>query len=187
MKEVGAKHMADSEKKFAESLGHDNTVNGKTILSREHILRTCKSEVRIAMLPIVIVMLFICVLSTIFIAPTSGIIEKYAILLLWLIGIITVAIQLSIMLKTQQTIKEALPSGNFRIYLARSQRRRRYSCYFEIDGKDRKVPSGALGQVRLLGEEDVYILMINGKITALYPVAKFALDADLSGKMYTAH
>lgn len=39
--------MADSEKKFAESLGHDNTVNGKTILSREHILRTCKSEVRI--------------------------------------------------------------------------------------------------------------------------------------------
>ena len=115
MKEVGAKHMADSEKKFAESLGHDNTVNGKTILSREHILRTCKSEVRIAMLPIVIVMLFICVLSTIFIAPTSGIIEKYVILLLWLIGIITVAIQLSIMLMTQQAIREALPLGNFRI------------------------------------------------------------------------
>ncbi len=187
VKEAGATYMVESEKKFAELLDHDNSVNGKTILSREHILRTCKSEVKIAMLPIVIVMMSICVLSTIFIEPKSGIIEKYAILVLWIIGIITVVIQFFIMLKTQQTIKEALPSGNFRIYLARSQRRRRYSCYFEIDGKDRKVPSGALGQVRLLGEEDVYILMINDKITALYPITKFALDADLSGKMYTAH
>ena len=179
--------MADSEKEFAELLDHDSTVNGKTILSREHILRTCKSEVKIAMLPIVIVMLFVCVLSTIFIGPTSGIIEKYATLLLWLIGIITVAIQLSIMLKTQQAIREALPVGHFIIYFAHSQRRRRYNCYFEIDGKDRKVPSGALGQVRLLGEEDVYILMINDKIKALYPVAQFALDADLSGKMRVVH
>ncbi len=48
----------------SESLHNDNIVNGKTILSREHILRTCKSEVKIAMLPIVLVMLAICVLST---------------------------------------------------------------------------------------------------------------------------
>ena len=171
----------------SESLHNDNIVNGKTILSREHILRTCKREVKIAMLPIVLVMLAICVLSTFFIKPTSGILEQYAILLLWLIGIITVAIQYSIMMKTQRDIIAALPVGDFKIYLSRSRRRRRYSCYLEIDGKYRKVPSGALGQVRLLGEEDVYILMINDKIKALYPVAQFALDADLSGKMRVVH
>lgn len=165
----------------------DNTANGKTMLSREHILRTCRIEGRAAMLPIVIVMLAICVLSPIFIAPTPGTFGGYAILLLWLIGIITVTIQLSAVRKNQQAIREALPSGNFMIYPARTWRGRRYSCRVRIDGKVRRAPSSAIGQLRLLGEEDVYILMINDKIAALYPTKQFTLDADLLGKMSVMH
>ena len=160
---------------------HDNIADGKTILSREYILRSCKSEGKLAMLPIVIVMLVLCVLSPFFIAPASGTVERCAILLIWILGITTVAIQFSKTRKIQKSIKEALPAGNFTIYLTRTQRRRRYSCYVEIDGKDRKVPIGAFGQMRLLGEEDVYILMIKNKIVALFPVKEFALDEDLSG------
>lgn len=166
---------------------HDNTANGKTILSREYILKTCKSEGKLAMLPIVIVMLVLCVLSPIFIAPASGTFERCAILLIWILGIMTVAIQFSISRKIQRSVREALPLGNFTIYLTRSQRRRRYSCYVEIDGKDWKVPIGAFGQMRMLGEEDVYILMINNKIAALYPAKQFALDADLFQKMSVVH
>lgn len=166
---------------------HDNTANRKTILSREYILSTCKRERKLAMLPIVIVMLALCVLSPIFIAPASGTFERCAILLIWILGIMTVVIQLSITRKLLRSIREALPVGNFTIYLTRSQRRRRYSCYVEIDGKDWKVPSGAFGQVRLLGEEDVYILMINNKIVALYPAKQFALDEDLFNKVSVVH
>ena len=168
-------------------INHDNTADGKTILSREYILRTSKSEGKLVMLPIVIVMLVVCVLSPIFITPASGTFEGYAILMIWILGIMTVAIQFSITRKIQSSIREALPLGNFTIFLARSQRRRRYSCYVEIDGQDRKVPSGAFGQIRLLGEEDVYILMINNKIAALYPTNQFTLDADLIQKMSVVH
>jgi hypothetical protein len=166
---------------------YDNTADGKTILSREYILRTCESEGKLAMLPIVIVMLVLCVLSPIFITPASGTFERCAILLIWILGITIVVIQFSKTRKLQKSIREALPLGNFTICLTRTQRRRRYSCYVEIDGKDRKVPVGAFGQMRMLGEEDVYILMINNKIVALYPAKQFALDADLFRKMSVAH
>ena len=165
----------------------NHTANVKTILSRDYIFKTCKSDGTIEMLPIVVVMATICVLGTIFISPSSGAFERYAILLLWLIGIITVVIQFVRIMNKQQAIKEALPLGYFKIYLARSKRRRYYSCHFEIEGKDRKVAYSTLGQMRLLGEEDVYILMINDKITALYPAKKFALDEDLFGKMTVVH
>ena len=168
-------------------INHDNTADGKAILSREHILKTCKNEGKLAMLPIVIVMLVLCVLSPIFITPASGTFERCAILLIWILGIMIVVIQFSITRKIQRSIREALPLGNFTIYLTRTQRRRRYSCYVEIDGKDRKVPGGAFGQMRLIGEEDVYILMINNKIVALYPSKQFTLDADLFWKMSVVH
>ncbi len=166
-----------------ELLDYNNKDNGKTILSRKHILNTCKREVKLAMLPVFLVMLTICVSGTFIIVPTSDTIGIYALLLLWIIGIITITIQFLIMKKSQKAIGEAHPMGSSTIYLARSRRMRRYACHFKINGKDRKVPSGALGQIRLFGEEDVYILMINDKITAVYPEAKYSLDTDLLGKM----